>query len=706
MANTFPRSSKLWWFFGFGVLLNASLSWTPLDIWQRFWLFPLGLLVQLLWALWPASPARAGEKPSFLKERLPSLKWQWAILILAAAGALRFFHLVSLPQWPVWDDANYSYFAIGLSEHWNWDFLIGHEKTMPLFTWLQALLFKVVEPSLFSMWLYPALLSLATVPLGYRATRFFFPRSFSLIVGLLWAFTFWPLFFGKFCAYLGVLQWVTALLLIMAYGFFRENLKKSPLLGAALLGTTAALSFYSSILFLAPVGALIFLVLLTCRRMGKGMGVQTFVFFFVPLIVMAIPMELGFARNILGGHIASEVAGTNGQAPFLPHLMTTFSYLTAFFFGPIDQSYFAFAPLWGGFFNPLLGALFFVGLKEAFRFRNQPGLRAGVFLVLSILLPVPLFKTLECFRTDLVLPFFFIVIAIGLFTLGSTLSIGRKWLYLPLFLGLSLGLDLYHFYGVFGSWSVVMKPGIRLKSPERYKAFQLLDQVRQEQGPGLIFTDFVSDAYDQSLLVATYPFNAARNPRLDPHQARWAATLIEAHYQAPLASRFPQARFALLNEPSSDVLLVLAVIPISSPEESRIFLDWTALHRPLQDLYGLMPYVVANPDFHHVLGRLFGLYPQAAKDPLLKAWVLERTLDILLVSDDVSGGTWFLGHPAEATRSYPFLDKKFAMMYHRLGLGLVKASNLSQARECFKRASLFDPKYELKKWLALCGGIK
>src|SRR5581483_4845025 len=185
MARPSTNPSKLWLFLGFGILLNAILSWGPWDVWQRFWLFPLGLLVQLLWALWPTPPAKSGEKPVFLKEGLSSFNWKWALLIFLAAAVLRLYRLVSLPFWPVWDDANYSYFAIGLSEHWSWDFLIGHEKTMPLFTWLQALFFKVVEPSLFSMWLYPALLSLATVPLGYRAARFFFPRSFSLVVGLL-----------------------------------------------------------------------------------------------------------------------------------------------------------------------------------------------------------------------------------------------------------------------------------------------------------------------------------------------------------------------------------------------------------------------------------------------------------------------------------------------------------------------------------------
>jgi len=689
------------WFPFFSLLfLNAFLAWAPGDVWQRLWLFPLGLVLQLGWVFWPTVPARPGEKPGFLKESLPRFEWKWFLPLFAAAAFLRLYHLTSLPLWPVWDDADYSYFAIGLSEHWHWDLLIGHEKTMPLFTWGQALFFKVFEPSLFSMWLYPALLSLATVPLGYRAARFFFPRPFSWALAALWALTFWPLYFGKFCAYLGVFQWVMALLLVMAFGHFRENLKKHPLRGSFFLGAIAALSFYSSILFLAPVMVLTILVFHTCRK-----DLRPFWLYLLSLMVLAFPMEWGFLQNILGGHIASEVAGTNGHAPFLPHLVTSLSYLTAFFWGPIDNSYFAFAPLWGGFFNPILDTLFFVGLKESFRFRNRSQGWAGAALVLAVLLPVPLFKTLECFRTDLVLPLFLVVIAIGLFKLGSMLSPERKLLYGLLLLALSLGLDLFHLFGVFGTWSAQMTPGLRVKSPERYKAYQLLDQVQKAQGPGLVFSDLVSDAYDQSLLVATYPFNAARNPKLDPRQARWAAVVTEVHYEAPLAARFPQARFALLNEPTKDenTVLALAVIPITSVEEDQVFQTWIGPHRSLQDLYGLMPYVVANPDFHPVLGRLWALYPQIEKDPLLKAWVLERTLDTLLVSKDPADALGFLSRPAQETRSYAFLDAKFAMMYHRMGVALMKMGKLDQARECFQRASLFDPKYELKKWLALCG---
>ncbi len=116
-----------------------------------------------------------------------------------------------------------------------------------------------------------------------------------------------------------------------------------------------------------------------------------------------------------------------------------------------------------------------------------------------------------------------------------------------------------------------------------------------------------------------------------------------------------------------------------------------------------MPYQVKNPDFGPVIQGLYSLFPSCEKDPLLKAWLEEKILDILLVDNNVTGGLGFLDKTLADTATYPFLNGKFAYLYHRLGLALVKSGQYSKARESFTRASKFDPKYDLKKFLALCG---
>ncbi len=187
-----PEALRIWARFFILMGLNALLAWGPWTVWQRFWLFPLGLVLQL--ALVFFSPAFAKVNP---EKPFPSLEMngRGMVLVLGVLALfLRLYGLVSVPVWPTWDDANYSYFAIGLCEKGSWPLLIGHEKTMPLFTWLQGGFFRVFAPSLYSMWLYPALLSLLAVPLGWWAVRRFFPSSFYFLYAALLALGFLPLY--------------------------------------------------------------------------------------------------------------------------------------------------------------------------------------------------------------------------------------------------------------------------------------------------------------------------------------------------------------------------------------------------------------------------------------------------------------------------------------------------------------------------------
>lgn len=720
------NSGKLWlWFF---ILLgfNALLSWGPWDVWQRFWLYPAAWILELVFVFYfpsfagtlsrttsvrnePGKRASGRTNPRAWDEGMknfPSFqgKTGWMILLLAGLAVfLRFYGLVSVPVWPTWDDANYSYFAVGLSEKLSWPLLIGHEKTMPLFTWLQGLFFQVDPPSLASLWLYTASLSLLAVILGVWAARRYLARVPALVYAALLAVGFWPIYFGKFDAYLGEFQWCVEFLLLGILGLFLKAAPRYSLWLAILLGLGVGGSLYSSMLFLGPAALVTVGMFLFCRKKPER-GMKVFLAYLLPALVLSIPMDLAFLQNLTGGHVFTYSVFSHQKSPWDRRWATLFSYFTAPFWGPIDGSYWSFSPLWGGFFNPLWDALFFLGLATWRVYLGKTWRTWWAVFLGLLLLPAFFFNTLECFRTDLIMPLCLVPMVAGLGVLFSTLVPSARKGFFLLVLALSLGMDGYHFFGVFHQWSIHMIPGIQIKSPERYRAYQILRETAKRQGPGFIFSDFVSDAYDQSLLVSAYPFNAARNPRLDPQKARWAAILTDLHYLKALEARFPGARSQVVTDPSDTNILCLVLVPVSSPAERETFLKWRTVHLELQDLYGQMPYVVENPDFTPIYKKLWSLYPACEKDPLLKGWILEKGLDLLLVNPDMTPAQWLLGRPAEATRSFPFLDRKFAVVYHRLGLALLQNGDAKGARECFRRASLFDPKYDLKKWLALTKG--
>ena len=488
-------------------------------------------------------------------------------------------------MWPTWDDANYSYFAIQLAEKWHWDLLIGHEKTMPLFTWLQGLFFKGWEPSLYSMWLYPALLSILVLPLGQWASRKFLPPSLSFLYMLPLAFSFWPLYYGRFDAYLGVLQWVLEFLLLGILGLFLKSYPFHSPFQALLLGLTLGLCFYASMLFVIPALLLTLGLLYFCFKDSRR-DWKTFLSFGNPALLVSLPMDIGFIQNLSSGHVFTYSILNHPGSSWLAQGITSLSYLTVPFMGSIDNSYWSFAPLWGGFLNPILGALFFTGLMYWRQFGKTPFFMGWTLVMAALLLPAFFFNTVEFFRIDLIMPLLLVPVALGL--LGLLVCVPKKFHILALLLLLvpSLGIDCFHLLDRFHQWSSHLQPQTLIKSPEHYKAFQIMEPIQKENGPGLIFDDFQSDIYDQSLLTATYPFNAARNPRLKPEESTWASLLVDYPFQSALQSRFPSVRWILLKDPSpqDNEILLLALIPIKSSQDRQTLLSWIPIHRALQDL--------------------------------------------------------------------------------------------------------------------------
>ena len=695
--------SKTWLLFGGLVFLDATLSFGPFSLWERFWIYGLVLSLLLVWAGNSVPATGPKEIPLHQLEfiSVPSHRWLWFFFTIAVF--LRLYGLTSLPVWPLCDDALYSYYPIQLSEKWHWALFFSSQQSHPLFTWLQGLYFKWFEPSLFSMWLFPALFSILAVPAFYAACRQFFSKSFSFLCGSLMVLGFWPIFWGKFITHFSCLNLVleSVLFLLLAQTVRSPGAKARP--WAALgMGVTASAGIYTSILFFIPT-AICFLTLTGMALKKDGAKSRSLFYFLLPLVLLTLPLAPGVLRNILKGHIGAFIASPGQSFSLAEQSVTSLSYLTSLFFGSVSRSYCNYGPLWGGFLNPLCAAAFFLGSRELFRSRRRPfGIWfASAFLL--FLLPGLFSNTIECMRIFLILPLVLVAVAVGIQVLLSALNGKKRVYFLIIFFSLSAGLDLYHLLGPYHQWSLKMDAGDGFKSPERYQAFLVLEGIQKEKGPGLVFSDFVGDVFNQSLLISTYPFNAARNPRLSPEKARWAAVLCARNYLPPLARRFPSAKeYPLENlDPNNTQRLGLAVIPIDNAEDQQTLLAWVPVHREVQDLFAIAPYLVRDPDFDPAIRRLQAIYPRCEKDPILQAWVLEKILDDLLVGSDYSLARWFLAQPSRSSRSFPFLDWKFAAMYHQLGLGLLKNGEKDEARKSFRRAAEFDSRYPLTRFLAM-----
>src|SRR5581483_7602606 len=169
-------------------------SYAPLSFNLKAWLGLMGVVLPLLLAF-RQPPKENSQDLGFQKDAFTLRPWHWALLLLAGL-ALRFHGITALPVWPMWDDADCAFDSLRLMDHWSWDPSYGQIKLPSLFFWFEALFFKAAGPSLFTLFLFPALLSAIGLGLGYWMARRLFSPSLAFLFTAFLAFGFWPLFMG------------------------------------------------------------------------------------------------------------------------------------------------------------------------------------------------------------------------------------------------------------------------------------------------------------------------------------------------------------------------------------------------------------------------------------------------------------------------------------------------------------------------------
>jgi hypothetical protein len=162
------------------------------------------------------------------------------------------------------------------------------------------------------------------------------------------------------------------------------------------------------------------------------------------------------------------------------------------------------------------------------------------------------------------------------------------------------------------------------KSLARYRAYLVLKELNAQKGPGWVLGEWDLPA-DRTLEVATYFFNAAYNPRLNPLDAKWLGVLIDAHYAPFLQKRFPGAQWWDLDSDfSKEGNRMLAVLPVDDSTRGTL-LKWARADRAFRDLNWGTDHVHDKDCLAVIDRKIREDYPVIKGDPFLESCFWEKT---------------------------------------------------------------------------------
>ncbi|HJT25637.1 MAG TPA: glycosyltransferase family 39 protein [bacterium] len=624
--------------------------------------------------------------------------------------------MTALSQWPLTDEAKSGYYAMQLASHGlgSAQLLYDFSQLPPLYIWLEGLFFKLFGVSLFSLWCFPAVLSLLTVAVFYLGARIHFSKSFALVLAGLMAFCFWPLYAGRFSHQGSLLLLWECLAFWMAgklktSNFYREAAKKERLWDRSAkakhnAGTIKSFSFFLRVLrgfavnpygfYLGLLAGAGFYTFTSWPSVALVLALWVFCFhrrsfgpFLGGMILVYLPLGIAWLRNSYGGYIQHVWALNPGEA-WGPQLLRCFWDFSALFWkSAVPPNLFAYKPFWGGYLNPLLGACFFLGMAVLIRYGSISWSRFWTAAFILFYFPGFLTGGIEMFRILPLLPLLLGGAALGLWALLSSLKVSWRWPVLGLFLLASLGLDSHHLFRAYRDiWTTPHDNWFASKSVDRLRAYDVLKDAQKAAGPGLVLSSLVPDLYDQSLSIATYEFNAAENPRLNS-QVRWAAILINSHYQPCLAKDFPEARWVRLAADMgwSDGGFMLGVVPLPCSNPRRLI----RLIQADQASQSLVPLVFDYRDYKSrrpVVDKLGSLYPLFKGDPFLESCYWEK------IADNAYGDHNF---DAQIEALQQAIEKgcHAAHLYNDLGTLYLRRSRFKEARKAFEKALHCEPNY-------------
>ena len=629
-SKALPLSRHPWIYFFIFVVINALLSYGSISIEAKLWLGFFGLVLPFLGAGWGIISHPSKTMPSDQKEFLPPIPlWAWGLVGVLAVAA-RFTSLTTLFVWPNFDESSYGFDAFHLAAEGDPRLFYGVSQAPPLFVWGLALFFKVFGVSLTTFWFFPALVSLTTTPLAYAAARTFFSKSFSFLCAVLAAASFWPVFLGRF-SLMTILILPMELLAFWSLGkFFQAKTANARVNAAWGIGVVWGTGLYTHLhwpVVMAITGLpLVYWAFKNFRKQPDFVGSLAARAVGIALL-LDLPLLIGALHQHYGGYLM-HLWAFHRDFSSEKQLAVWASYLTSPFWG-MDPDVHTYQPQWGGFLNPVLTSLFFLGLLRVMEKRS---LHIFLFLAggyLLGLMPGLLTQDMETFRLFPLFPLLVVGASFGWATLLASRPARNLILVLALFLP-SLSLDATHLFVFYHQiWDRPASWGFYTKSIGRYRAFRILEGFRNKEGPGLVFPDFVSGLPDQSLSVATYGYNAALNLRIPLSQARWAALLTNVNYRPFLQNRFPEGTAYALSKDfvEPDGGWMLFVFPLDE-KRRRIMEDWCRAQRALETFIDQNLCYIMGQSFKKDLEALAKLGPSFQGDPFLQAAYLEKKADL------------------------------------------------------------------------------
>jgi tetratricopeptide (TPR) repeat protein len=586
---------------------NSFLSYFSFSLEMDLWIALAGILLPGLIALFLIQ--NEGPLPKQRQRGLPDPPvWLW-VLFGALFSAAHLFHWADLPEWFLADEGRVGYYARDLAQKWEGRLFFFETQGLPLSIWAYGLFTKFVPMSAASLRIFPGILSALCVLAGYGGARLWAGRPAAFLTAWLLALSFWSFSVSRFCLYgLGLFLFLEIVVLVLLFRLFqaKRDIEKRWILGG--LASTVTLEFYTM-----PMGkvllAVVVLTLVFYFFIRKRLDPKYFLVFLFAVGVLAWPL----GREELFGngsrYITTQFAhGINGR------------YVLGLFWRGLGSA--PYGPRWGGCFNSILTSLVLVGGLDLFRRRQFLLLAWTAAAFALLLLPGLLSVGMEMFRVWGVLPLLTYLAVLGLEALGQASPPAARW---PVLAGLLLAsgaMDFYHYAGPYQSLPQVH----RIWRNANYEGIYRMLEARKDGGVSLGFLNLIANDYDDpTLSLCMDAFNRLRDPGVRVEACGEVAVVCDAHYQPFLQRRFPQARWRVFSDDTSDVRqnILLGEIRVDAGT-SGVLQAWAAAGGAFRGVKHIHAYWQLGESHQKELDYWFQQYPSFKGDPFLESAFWEQ----------------------------------------------------------------------------------
>lgn len=492
------------------------------------------------------------------------------------------------------------------------------------------------------------------------------------------------------------LSWECLTFLIL--GLYLKTHQNYKIFWALLLGLCCGLGNYISILW-GPIFAMVAVVFIWAWFFSRNKSVwKDAVSFLAISFLSALPLVVAAWHEGTGRHFLVNLNFDTSFSFFPYRFLNAASYFTCLFWGTWDNE-FRFTSLWGGFFNPLEGAWFFLGVVELYRFCTAAWMQWLAVAFLLFLLPGLLSANLEMMRIVPSVLIVIVIAALGLQRLLLDQTLARRSTFLIFSLVLSASFTLYNFAGPYHLWQVPGEHNRLFKSEEKYRAFTILRDLNEQEGPGFILTEFTADYSgdahlpDQTLRLASYPFNAVLNARLSSRHPSWVAVLFNEYHLPFLSRRFPDGKFYILSKKSSAPYgeLAMCVVPTSRIPPD-IWSRWLEVHQAFLAWNARLLDLDTGKSRDPLLSALAKIQPLVKGDPFLESCLLEKAVQCFIEEGNEDAAQKAIERAQQVGYPCRLWNLYLGTVYQHRGANAATNHNYAFARKCFNRAGQLNPR--------------